>query len=139
MSWCNWCGEENDGVKPMCKGMEGHVKCFVVQNVFEVLNRGRCGHVNRCLFIFRIHMAAGLQMLETTLWPFKVNIKLHLLRRRRGWWLASQMSTACCMACWPLVDMLSKLHHTCCNRTECVGSAMAYKSITLTPRVIAGN
>ena len=42
MSWCNWCGEEGKGVIPLSKFEEGHIKCFVLQNVFEVLNWGRC-------------------------------------------------------------------------------------------------
>lgn len=42
MSWCAYCGEEGHGVIPLAKNIEGHVKCFVLQNVFEVLNRGKC-------------------------------------------------------------------------------------------------
>lgn len=41
MSWCQYCGENGKGIVPLAHGIAGHIRCFVMHNVFEVLNHGR--------------------------------------------------------------------------------------------------
>lgn len=43
MNYCYACGRDEHGVIPLCKGVNGHVRCFVIRNVFQVLNHGKCG------------------------------------------------------------------------------------------------